>query len=33
MGKGAWWATIHGLEKSQTLLSDCFFPMNQIKYV
>ena len=22
MGRGAWWATIHGLAKSQTQLSD-----------
>ena len=32
MGKGAWWAIIHGLEKSQTLLNDYYF-MDQIKYV
>ena len=22
MDKGAWWATVHGVKKSQTLLSD-----------
>ena len=26
MDRGAWWATVHGVTKSQTRLSDFFFP-------
>ena len=28
MDGGAWWATIHGVEKSQTRLSDFTFPFH-----
>ena len=24
MGRGAWWAVVHGVAKSRTQLSDCF---------
>ena len=29
MDRGAWWATVHGVTKSQTRLSDFTFPLRQ----
>ena len=28
MGRGAWWATVHGVAKSQTQLSDFTFTLS-----
>ena len=32
MDRGAWWATVHGVTKSQTRLSDFTFVHKIIKY-